>query len=176
MISFGSLNKVVLVGRLTRDPEVRTFTNGGKVAKFGFAVSNRKKNSQTGEWEDDPMFIDVEAFNRGEGGKDADHVEQRLHKGDLVLIEGKLILDRWDDKQTGEKRSKHKIVADQITFLDQRGGEGEGGSSRSSNFASARSNGRSSNGGGGYPQDDEGGGYGGGEPMGHSGNEDDIPF
>ena len=67
-----NLNKVMLIGRLTRDPEVRTFSNGGKVAKFGFAVNNRKKNQQTGQWEDDPVFLDVEAFNRGEFGKLAD--------------------------------------------------------------------------------------------------------
>src|ERR1700722_17490360 len=70
-----NLNKVMLIGRLTRDPEVRAFSNGGKVAKFGFAVNNRKKDSQTGQWEDVPMFIDCEAYNRGEFGKQADLVE-----------------------------------------------------------------------------------------------------
>src|SRR5690349_1215434 len=61
-----NLNKVMLIGRLTRDPEMRSFSNGGKVAKFGFAVNNRKKNSATGQWENDPVFLDVEAFNRGD--------------------------------------------------------------------------------------------------------------
>src|SRR6266480_2955926 len=63
-----NLNKVMLIVRLTRDPEVRMFPNGGKVAKFGFAVNNRKKNTQSGQWEDEPVFLDVEAFTRGEGG------------------------------------------------------------------------------------------------------------
>ena len=101
-----NLNKVMLIGRLTRDPETRAFSNGGRVAKFGFAVNNRKKNTQTGEWEDDPVFLDCEAFNRGETGKTADLVEKYLHKGSQAYIEGHLQLDKWDDKTTGEKRQK----------------------------------------------------------------------
>src|SRR5215831_14371748 len=79
--SMANLNKVMLIGRLTRDPEMRTFSNGGKVAKFGFAVNNRKKNQQTDQWEEEPVFLDCEAFNRGETGKLADNVERFLHKG-----------------------------------------------------------------------------------------------
>ena len=74
-----NLNKVMLIGRLTRDPEVRAFSTGGKVAAFGFAVNTRKKNPSTGQWEDEPVFIDMEAFNRGEQGRQlADQVEQHL--------------------------------------------------------------------------------------------------
>jgi single-strand DNA-binding protein len=113
-----NLNKVMLIGRLTADPEVRTFANGGKVAKVRFAVNNRKKNSQTGQWEDVPMYIDCEAFNRGEFGKQADLVEQYLSKGRQVYFEGRLELDQWDDKTTGQKRSKHKVVIENIQFLD----------------------------------------------------------
>src|SRR4051795_9539405 len=76
-----NLNKVMLIGRLTRDPEVRTFSNGGKVAKFGFAVNNRRKNQQTGQYEDEPVFLDVDAFNWGDKRKLADLVEQYLRKG-----------------------------------------------------------------------------------------------
>src|SRR6266542_3345211 len=115
-----NLNKVMLIGRLTRDPEIRTFTNGGKVAKFGFAVNNRKKNQSTGQWEDDPVFLDVEAFNRGETGKQADLVEQYLHKGHQAYIEGHLQLDQWTDKNDGQKRSKLKIVMDNVQFLEPR--------------------------------------------------------
>src|SRR5215468_9805903 len=106
-----NLNKVLLIGRLTRDPEVRTFSNGGKVAKFGFAVNNRKKNQSTGEWEDEPVFLDIEAFNRGETGKQADLVEQVWRKGQQVFIEGRLKLDQWTSKE-GEKRSRLLIVAE----------------------------------------------------------------
>jgi len=129
-----NMNKVILIGRLTRDPETRAFPSGGMVAKFGFAVTNRKKNSQTGQWEDEPMFIDVEAYNRGDTGKLADLVRDRLRKGSQIMIEGKLHLDQWDDKTTGAKRSKHKIVAENVQFLDPRqdggtsGGQSGGGS------------------------------------------------
>lgn len=119
-----NFNKVILVGRLTRDPEARTFASGGKVINFGFAVTNRRKNSQTGQWEDEPMFIDVSVFNRGEFGKLADLVEERCRKGSQIMLEGKLHLDQWDDKTTGQKRSKHKIVADAIQLLDARSGDG----------------------------------------------------
>ena len=83
-----NLNKVMLIGRLTRDPEIRVFANGGKVASFGFAVNNRKKNPTTGQWEDEPVWLDCEAFNRGETGKTADLVEQYLRKGHQAYIEG----------------------------------------------------------------------------------------
>lgn len=128
-----NLNKVMLIGRLTRDPEVRVFPNGGKVAMFGFAVNNRRKNQQTGQWEDEPVFLDCDAFNRGETGKTADLVEQYLQKGRQVFIEGHLKLDQWNDKQSGEKRSKLKIVVDRVEFLDSRAdGASSGGGQRSS--------------------------------------------
>lgn len=126
-----NFNKVILVGRLTRDPESRTFANGGKVTNIGFAVTNRKKNSQSGQWEDEPMFIDVSFFNRGEFGKLADLVQDRLRKGSQIMIEGKLHLDQWEDKNGGGKRSKHKIVADTFEFLDARPQDGSGGAPRS---------------------------------------------
>ena len=113
-----NLNKVILIGRLTRDPESRTFSTGGKVTKFGFAVTNRRKNSQSGQWEDEPMFIDCEAFNRGETGTLANIIEQYCRKGSQICIEGKLHLDQWDDKTTGQKRSKHKLVVDAMQLLD----------------------------------------------------------
>jgi single-strand DNA-binding protein len=154
-----NLNKVILIGRLTRDPETRTFTNGGMVAKFGFAVTNRKKNTQNGQWEDEPMFIDVEAFNRGETGKLADLVRDRCRKGSQVMIEGKLHLDQWEDKSGGGKRSKHKIVVDNIQLLDPRT-DGAGG--------------RQAGGGSAPPMDD--GGDDDGNTGGGGGGNDPIPF
>jgi single-strand DNA-binding protein len=130
------VNKVILIGRLTRDPEMRTFGNGGKVAAFGFAVGSRRKNQQTGQWEDgETMFIDCEAFNRGETGHLADTVERFLRKGSQAYLEGRLRLDQWDDKTTGAKRSKHKLTVDVMQMLDTRqggaaGGEGGGAVSR----------------------------------------------
>src|SRR5579871_908755 len=124
-----NLNKVMLIGRLTRDPEVRTFGNGGKVAKIGFAVNNRRKNQQTGQWEDEPVFVDIDAFNRETGRKLADLVEQYLRKGHQAYIEGNLVLDQWTDKD-GQKRSKLKIVLQDVQFLEPRSSSdgGEGGS------------------------------------------------
>jgi single-strand DNA-binding protein len=128
-----------LVGRLTADPESRTFATGGKVTKFRFAVTNRRKNSQTGQWEDEPMFIDCEAFNRGEFGTLANTIEQYCKKGSQILIEGKLHLDQWDDKTTGQKRQKHKIVVDQMQLLDRRD-DGQGGGPRSTAAGASSSN------------------------------------
>ncbi|MCX7700214.1 MAG: single-stranded DNA-binding protein [Gemmataceae bacterium] len=128
-----NLNKVLLIGRLTRDPEFRSFASGGRVASFGFAVTNRRRNPQTGQWEDDPMFIDCSVFN-SETNKQADRVEQfGLRKGSQLFLEGRLVLDRWDDKNTGEKRSKHKLVVDNFQILDPRSDGGSGGN-RGSNM------------------------------------------
>jgi single-strand DNA-binding protein len=165
-----NLNKVMLIGRLTRDPEVRTFSNGGKVAKFGFAVNNRKKNQQTGQWEDEPVFLDVEAFNRGEFGKQADLVEQYLTKGRQVFIEGHLRLDQWE--KDGQKRSRLLIVLDNMQFLEPRQDGSSGGSEmgarapRASAPAPRRTEPNYSNGGhGGFD-----------EPGPSEENPDDIPF
>jgi single-strand DNA-binding protein len=134
-----NLNKVMLIGRLTRDPEVRTFASGGKVAHFGFAVNNRHKNASTGELEDEPVFIDVEVFNRGETNKLADRVEQTLHKGQQIFIEGHLRFDQWTG-QDGQKRSKLKVRMDNFQYLEPRGdgGPGEGGGRYSQSSTPAR--------------------------------------
>jgi single-strand DNA-binding protein len=127
-----NLNRVLLIGRLTRDPELRSFSNGGRVAKFGFAVNNRKKNQQTGQWEDEPVFLECEAFNRGpaDGGgrKLADLVEQYLNKGRQVFLDGHLRLDQWTSNQDGQKRQKLVVVVDDLQFLDSKqDGQGGGG-------------------------------------------------
>jgi single-strand DNA-binding protein len=132
-----NLNKVMLIGRLTRDPEVRTLPSGGKVAKFGFAVNNRKKNMTTGEWEDEPVFIEVDVFNRGETGRQADLVEQSLRKGQQVFIEGHLRFEQWTS-QDGQKRSQLKVRIDNFQFLEPRR-DGDGGSYSRPSSAGARS-------------------------------------
>jgi single-strand DNA-binding protein len=168
-----NLNKVILIGRLTRDPEVRTFASGGKVAKIGFAVTNRKKNTQTGQWEDEPMFIDCEVFNRGEFGTLANLVEERCRKGSQICIEGRLHLDSWDDKTTGQKRQKHKIVVESVQLLDPRqdggmGGSGMGGSGMGSGAPRSSSAPRSGGGFGGQDFGDE--------PPASDGQDSNIPF
>jgi single-strand DNA-binding protein len=121
-----NLNKVMLIGRLTRDPEERTFASGGKVANFGFAVNNRRKNATTGEWDEEPVFVDVKAFNREKGRQLADLVMQYLKKGHQAYIEGHLTLDQWTS-QDGQKQSKLRIILDDLQFLEPRG-DGMGGS------------------------------------------------
>ncbi len=150
-----NLNKVMLIGRLTRDPESRSFPSGGKIASFGFAVNNRKKNSTTGQWEDEPVFLDCEAFNRGDSGKMADLVCQYLHKGAQAYIEGHLKLDRWQDKNSGENKQKLKVVVDSVQFLETKKGEA------SSQPAARRPPPEN------YQQP---------EPQGFGPNEEDIPF
>jgi single-strand DNA-binding protein len=124
-----NLNKVLLIGRLTDNPTIVPFANGGKVAKVRFAVNNRKKNMQTGQWEEVPVFLDIEAYNRESGRQLADLVEKFLHKGSQVFVEGHLQLDQWLDKQDGSKRSKLKVVLDNLQFLEPRSDSayGEGG-------------------------------------------------
>lgn len=112
----GSLNKVILLGRATRDPEVRTFGGGGKVANFGFAVDNRKKDSATGEWVKDPCFLDCKAFS-GQYSKLADTVENYVRKGKEVVIEGHLVMETWEDKNGGGKRSNLVVVVDNVQFV-----------------------------------------------------------
>jgi single-strand DNA-binding protein len=115
-----NLNKVMLIGRLTRDVETRSFGNGGKVAKFGFAVSSsRKKNTKTGKWEDEPVYLDVEVFNRGEFGKKADTAEQFLSKDKQIFIEGHLKMETWNGPD-GQRRSKLVVVCENFEFLEPR--------------------------------------------------------
>jgi len=115
-----NLNKVMLIGRLTRDPEIKEFSNGGKVANIGFVVNNRRKNQQSGQWEEVPVWVDLKAFNRESGRKLADLVEKYLHKGHQVYIEGHLVLEEWTGKEDGKKQSKMVVYADEIEFLGKR--------------------------------------------------------
>src|ERR1043165_5119057 len=117
-----SFNKVILMGNLTRDPELRYTPKGTAIAKIGLAV-NRVWTTDTGEKKEDVTFIDVDIF-----GRTAENVGQFMRKGRPIMIEGRLKLDQWDDKQTGQKRSKLGVVAETVQFLGGPGGnEGGGG-------------------------------------------------
>ena len=131
-----NLNKVMLIGRLTRDPEIKTFGNGGKVANVGFAVNNRKKNKDTGQWEDVPVWIDLKAFNRETGRKTADLIESSLKKGQQIYVEGHLVLEEWAGKEDGKKMSKMVVYVDDFQFLEKREGGAGGGMSRPSGGSS----------------------------------------
>lgn len=161
-----NLNKVFLMGNLTRDPELRYTPSGTAVASFGLAV-NRRYKSQSGEDREDTCFVEVTAFAR-----QAEVISEYLSKGRPVFIEGRLHLDRWEDKQSGAKRSKLTVTLENFQFL---GGRGEGGPGKGSKApGSAQGGHQGGHQGGQGGQGDQGGqgGQGGQAPP----VDDDIPF
>lgn len=130
-----SLNKVMLIGNLTRDPDIRYTPKGTAVAELGLAV-NRRYTAEGGEKREETTFVDITLW-----GRTAELAGQYLRKGRSVYIEGRLQFDTWDDKQTGQKRSKLRVVGEEMQFLGggrdgesaPRGGgeEYEGGGGRS---------------------------------------------
>ncbi|MDA7979714.1 MAG: single-stranded DNA-binding protein [Pirellulales bacterium] len=151
-----SFNRVILVGNVTRDPELRYIASGTAVTDLGLAVNDRRKNS-TGEWVDETTFVDVTLWAR-----QAEVACEYLSKGSPVLIEGRLKLDQWETD--GKKMSKLRVVGERMQMLGSRGG---GGGPRG--------------GGGGRPHDNEysqpddtGAGNVGGGPASDPGS--DIPF
>lgn len=108
------LNKVMFIGNLTRDPVSKGLPSGMIVCEFGLAT-NRRYKSSSGEDREETCFVDVDAF-----GKLADICSRYLRKGSLVYLEGRLRLDTWQDKTSGQNRSRHKVVADSVEFLDRK--------------------------------------------------------
>lgn len=126
-----SVNKVLLIGNLTRDPEVRYTPKGSAVADLGLAV-NRRYTLDNGERVEETTFVDITLW-----GRQAEIAGQYLSKGRSVFVEGRLQLDTWDDKQTGQKRSKLRVIGENVQFLGSRsdgagggGGGDEGGGQR----------------------------------------------
>jgi single-strand DNA-binding protein len=115
-----NLNRVLLIGNLTRDPDVRYTPKGTAVADIGLAI-NRVFTGEDGEKREEVTYVDVVLWSRL-----AEIAEQYLKKGRPVFIEGRLQLDSWDDKQTGQKRSRLRVVAENLQLLGSRG-EGEAG-------------------------------------------------
>jgi single-strand DNA-binding protein len=138
-----NLNKVMLIGRLTFDPEKIEIRGVVQGAKFRFAVNNRKLNQDTQKWEDVPVYLDVEVWNRGENSRQADRVLQTLRRGSQVFIEGHLKYDSWTEPEDrgGAKRSKLSVVVENFQYLDPRqdgvGGDMEAGESAPPPRASA---------------------------------------
>jgi len=113
-----NVNIVILIGNLTRDPQLKYLPSQTAVADFGLAV-NRRYKSAAGEDKEDVMFIDCSAF-----GKTGEMINQYFRKGKQIFIEGRLKLDTWDDKQTGQKRSKHAVIVENFQFVGPREGGG----------------------------------------------------
>lgn len=108
-----SINRVNISGNLTRDPELRATQGGMQVLGFGVAVNDRRRNQQTGEWEDYPNFVDCTMF-----GNRAESMGRILHKGMKVAIEGKLRYSSWD--KDGQRRSKLEVIVDEIELMSQK--------------------------------------------------------
>lgn len=176
-----SYNKVVLMGNLTRDPELRYTQSNLAVCKVGMAVNRRVKDSQTDQWREEATFVDVTIF-----GKRGEAFEKFHKKGASAFIDGELRFDQWEDKESGQKRSKLYVVANNWEFVG--GGKGENSGGGGGGYDNSQSGGGYGGGGGGYQQASAGGGggYGGGgapAPAADSGGgsaaflgDDDTPF
>ena len=113
-----SINRVNISGNLTRDPQLRQTQGGMAILSLGVAVNDRRKNQQTGEWEDVPNFVDCVVF-----GTRAEKLAQFLAKGSKVAIEGKLRWSQWE--KDGAKRSKLEVIVDEIEFMSRGGSQGQ---------------------------------------------------
>jgi len=167
-----SFNKVILVGNLTRDPQVKYTTGGTAVAELGMAVSRQWFDKQSNSKKEETTFVDVTLW-----GRTAEVAGEYLSKGRPVLIEGRLQLDTWEDRETKQKRSKLRVVGENMTMLGSRGdGGGGGGSSGRPSAAVSRDQGGGDQGGGSqeadsYPSyEDTSSGSAGGPPS------DEVPF
>ena len=124
-----SLNKVMLMGNLTRDPELRVTPKGTPICQFSLAI-NRQFKMESGESREEVIYVDVEAW-----GKQGETIAKYVTKGRPLYVEGRLRLDQWEDKNTKEKRSRMKVVLEQFQFLgDSRGGGGGGGGGSSGEY------------------------------------------
>ena len=158
-----SHNRVILLGNLTRDPELRYLQSGMAVSDIGVAVNDRRKNAN-GEWVEEVTFVDVTLW-----GRTAEVAGEYLTKGSPIFIEGRLKTDSWEDKQTGQKRSKLKVVCERMQLVGGRGQSGaEGGGPR----PAARQNAQNSEFSQATPPDEA---YD-ASPAGPSGGGDEIPF
>jgi single-strand DNA-binding protein len=133
-----NLNKVMLIGNLTRDPELRHTPSGKSVAELGLAI-NRSWTNDQGQKQEDTTFVDVSVW-----GRQAEVIQQYVTKGSPIYIEGRLQLDSWDDKATGQKRSKLRVICENFQFLGGKAGapgtnSGGGSSDRPSQGAPSKS-------------------------------------
>ncbi len=124
-----SINQVILMGNLTRDPETRTTPNGQNVTSFSLAL-NRSYKDQSGNWQEDTDYIDIVAW-----AQLGDRVAQYLSKGRRCLVQGRLSQRSWE--QEGQKRSKVEVIASDVTFLDGAGGDGGSGGGNAGSYGNA---------------------------------------
>ena len=175
--NMASFNRVILMGNLTRDPEVRYANSGAAIVKFALAVNRRWQNAE-GQWQDEATFVDITMF-----GKRGEAFSRFHQRGKPALIEGHLRLDQWDDKQTGAKRSKLYVVADTWEFVGggrEGGGEGGAGGGGYQNQRGGGQQAGTQQGGdapqAGAPQGGDQGNYGGAPQSDAPAYVDDTPF
>ncbi len=163
----GNFNRVLLMGNLTRDIELRHTSNNTAIAKIGLAINRRFSVGEGANREnrEETTFVDCEAW-----GRTAEVMAQYLSKGRPVFIEGRLKLDQWQDKETGQNRSRMVVVVENFQFVDSKGGGGGGGGGGNDEGGYSGSGGQRRSSGGGRSSSGGGGGGGGGD------GDDDIPF
>lgn len=161
-----ALNKVLLMGNLTRDPELRVTPKGTPICQFSLAI-NRQFKMESGESREEVIYVDIEAW-----GKQGETIAKYCTKGRPLYVEGRLRLDQWEDKNTKEKRSRMKVVLEQFQFLgDSRGGGGGGGG------GSASSGNEFDQTGGGSPErNSPPPRSGGAKPASQENLDEDVPF
>lgn len=183
-----NLNKVMLMGNLTRDPEIKYTPKGLAIADISLAINRYTTNEATGEKKEETTYVDVTLW-----GRQAEIAKEYLFKGKPAYIEGRLTLDTWDDKATGQKRSKLKVTGEALQLLGAKGegpdGAGGNGGGSGNRYSSAPRSGGDSGGGDDYdqrparPQQQQPSGGGGAKPKPRPAaptpdpdDEDDIPF
>ena len=142
-------NKVILMGNLTRDPEVKYTSGGTAIANISMAI-NRTWTNKDGQKQEETTFVEVEAWDR-----QAEVIGQYFKKGKPIMVEGRLKYDQWDDKETGQKRSKLRVRLDRFEFLDAGGGGGGGYQSQSNAPAASGASGSSNAPAASLPEDDD---------------------
>lgn len=151
-----NFNKVILMGNLTRDPELRVTPKGTSVCAFGMAVNRVFRSSEGGETQEETTFVDLEAW-----GKQAEIISKYVFKGNPLFVEGRLRLDSWESK-AGEKRSKLKVIVENMQLMGGRGGDGGSSQNSDSYTPAARSSSSASSGPSAAAQSDD--------------IEEDVPF
>ena len=165
-----SFNKVILVGNLTRDPQVKYTPGGQAVSEIGLAVNRSWFDKNANQKREEVTFVDVTLW-----GRTAEIAGEYLSKGKQVLIEGRLQLDQWDDKESGQKRNKLKVVCENLTMLGSRQDGGSGGSGGGRSAGPSGASAPQSDFGGGYEQQEDHSSGGGFEPT-PTGGDGDVPF
>jgi single-strand DNA-binding protein len=160
----GSINSVVIVGNLTRDPELRATPSGTSVCSLRIAVNDRVKDPNSGEWGDKPNYFDVDVF-----GSQGERCAQWLARGRQVAVSGRLRWREWE-AQDGQKRQAVSIVADNVQFIGPRDGSGSGGGDQGGHRPAYQAGGQRQGGGPQFNDADLT------PPAGDFGEDDDIPF